>query len=101
MVGCHPRSTLSYTLFPYTTLCRSHHHERHPNLPQGLEPGQGDRRDQAAHDRPALARASGKAATAPGGPSVNATVPHRMLIVTGASRGIGAATARQIGRAPV
>jgi hypothetical protein len=32
-----------------------HHHELHPDLPEGPEPGQGDRRDQEADAHPAVA----------------------------------------------
>src|SRR3546814_8457527 len=46
MIRRPPRSTRTDTLFPYTTRFRSHHHELHAHLPEGPEPGQGDRGDQ-------------------------------------------------------
>src|SRR5262245_7776749 len=63
-----------------------HHHELHEDLPQGPQPGQGHRRDQEAHDRAAL---SGRQKPE----SQKQVRNHRVLVITGGSRGIGAATA--------
>src|SRR3546814_1749764 len=51
MIRRPPRSTRTDTLFPYTTLFRSHDHELRQRLPQGAEPRARDRRDQEARGR--------------------------------------------------